>query len=169
MVRETVWHSLGFSCRCPDGLGTIVNALGVSCRGAAGLGDWQRRTLSGCLLQVPSWSGRPSETVADCLGLSYRYTDDLGTVADCLGVSLHGVWVPTKRQATSSRVVRGGLRSLDSMSNNTRSTDDRRSLLNPVIVARRLFAGTTIVARLWSLSLSWTQNSAVLGPLGPVK
>ncbi|KAH3861389.1 hypothetical protein DPMN_024317 [Dreissena polymorpha] len=59
-------------------------------------------------MQVPSWSGRPSETVADCLGLSYRCPDDLGTVADCLGVSLHGVWVPTNRQATTSSRGVGG-------------------------------------------------------------
>ncbi|KAH3691326.1 hypothetical protein DPMN_192377 [Dreissena polymorpha] len=51
----------------------------------------------------------------------------------------------------------GGLRSLDRMSNNARSTDDRRSLLNPVFVARRLFAGTTIVTRPWSLPLKQTQ------------
>ncbi|KAH3856208.1 hypothetical protein DPMN_098791 [Dreissena polymorpha] len=67
--------------------------------------------------------------------------------------------MPTKRQATISRGVKGGLRSLDSMSNNARSTDDRRSLLNSVIVARRLFAGTTIVARPWSLSLNRTLQS----------
>ncbi|KAH3690553.1 hypothetical protein DPMN_191224 [Dreissena polymorpha] len=36
--------------------------------------------MSCSLLQVPSWSGRPSETVTDCLGLSYRCPDDLGTV-----------------------------------------------------------------------------------------
>ncbi|KAH3741383.1 hypothetical protein DPMN_048108 [Dreissena polymorpha] len=70
--------------------------------------------------------------------------------------------MPTKRQATSSqatssRGVRGGLRSLDSMSNNARSTDDRRSPFNPVIVARRLFAGTTILTRPWSLSLNRAQ------------
>ncbi|KAH3777168.1 hypothetical protein DPMN_178605 [Dreissena polymorpha] len=65
--------------------------------------------------------------------------------------------MPTKRQATSSRGVRGRLRSLDNMSNNARSIDDRRSPLNTAIVARRLFAGTTIVARPWSLSLNRTQ------------
>ncbi|KAH3709186.1 hypothetical protein DPMN_068648 [Dreissena polymorpha] len=118
---------------------------------------WHRRRLSWNLLQVLIWYGRPSETVANCLGLSYRCSDDLGTVADCLGVSWHMFWVPTKRQATSSRGVRGRLRSLESMSNNALSTDDRRFLLNPVIVARRLFAGTTIVARPWSLSLNRTQ------------
>ncbi|KAH3895402.1 hypothetical protein DPMN_019566 [Dreissena polymorpha] len=64
-------------------------------------------------------------------------------------VILHGFWLPTKRQATnsqatSSRGVRGGLRSKYSTSNNARSTDDRRSPFNPVIVARRLFS----VARL---------------------
>ncbi|KAH3707576.1 hypothetical protein DPMN_066986 [Dreissena polymorpha] len=64
--------------------------------------------------------------------------------------------MPTKRQATSSRGVRGRLRSLDIMSNNARSIDDRRSPLNTAIVARRLFAGTTIVARPWSLSLNRT-------------
>ncbi|KAH3864220.1 hypothetical protein DPMN_027236 [Dreissena polymorpha] len=65
--------------------------------------------------------------------------------------------MPTKRQATSSRGVRGRLRSLDNMSNNARSIDDRRSPLNTAIVARRLFAGTTIVARPWSLSLNRAQ------------
>ncbi|KAH3847590.1 hypothetical protein DPMN_089917 [Dreissena polymorpha] len=65
--------------------------------------------------------------------------------------------MPTKRQATSSRGVRGRLRSLDNMSNNARSIDDRRSPLNTAIVARRLFVGTTIVARPWSLSLNRTQ------------
>ncbi|KAH3691313.1 hypothetical protein DPMN_192364 [Dreissena polymorpha] len=119
--------------------------------------SWHHRILYWSLLHVPSWSERPSKTVADCLRLSYRCPDDLGTVSDCLGVSWHGFWVPTKRQATSSRGVMGVLRSLDSMSNNARSTDDRRSLLNPVIVARRLFACTTIVARPWSLSLNRTQ------------
>ncbi|KAH3784804.1 hypothetical protein DPMN_162875 [Dreissena polymorpha] len=118
--------------------------------------SWHRRRLSWSLLQVSSWCGRPSETVTDCLGLSLRCPDDLGTVAYCMGVSWHGFWVPTKRQATRCRGVRGGLRSLDSMSNNTRSTDDRRSLLNPIIVARRLFASSTIVARPWSLSLNRT-------------
>ncbi|KAH3737239.1 hypothetical protein DPMN_043821 [Dreissena polymorpha] len=86
--------------------------------------------------------------------------DDLGTGTDCLGVFWNGFWVPTKRHATSSRGVRGGLRSLDSVSKNARSTDDCRSLLNPVIVARRLFPGTTIIARPWSLSLNRT-----LGPI----
>ncbi|KAH3714630.1 hypothetical protein DPMN_057315 [Dreissena polymorpha] len=43
-------------------------------------------------------------------------------------------------QATSSRGVRGGLRSLDSTSSNARSTDDRRSPFNPVIYRR-----TTII------------------------
>ncbi|KAH3861385.1 hypothetical protein DPMN_024313 [Dreissena polymorpha] len=37
----------------------------------------------------------PSETVENCVGLSYRCPDDLGTVAVCLGVSWHGFWVPT--------------------------------------------------------------------------
>ncbi|KAH3734984.1 hypothetical protein DPMN_041444 [Dreissena polymorpha] len=120
--------------------------------------SWHRHRLSLSLLQVPSWSGRPSETAADCLGLSNRCSDELGAVADCLGVSWHGFRVPTKRQATSSRGVRGGLLSLDSMSNNARSTDNRRSLLNPVIVVRRLFADTTIVARPWSLLLNRTQD-----------
>ncbi|KAH3858846.1 hypothetical protein DPMN_101486 [Dreissena polymorpha] len=77
-------------------------------------------------------------------------------------VILHGFWLPTKRQATcsqatSSRGVRGGLRSFDSTSNNARSTDDRRSPFNPVIVARQLFAGTTILTRPWSLSLNRAQ------------
>ncbi|KAH3823776.1 hypothetical protein DPMN_125598 [Dreissena polymorpha] len=99
--------------------------------------SWHRCRLSWKLLQVPSWFGRPFETVADCLPVSYRCLNDLGTFADFLGVSWHGFIVPTKRRATSSRGVRGGLRSLDSMLNNARSTDDRRSPLNPVIVARR--------------------------------
>ncbi|KAH3728643.1 hypothetical protein DPMN_054602 [Dreissena polymorpha] len=77
--------------------------------------------------------------------MSYMCPDDLGKVADCLGVFWHGFWVPTKRHATSSRGVRGGLRSLDSMSDNARLTDDRRSLLNPVIVARRLFPGSGLM------------------------
>ncbi|KAH3752329.1 hypothetical protein DPMN_186945 [Dreissena polymorpha] len=62
----------------------------------------------------------------------------------------------------SSRGVRGGLRSLYSTSNNARSTDDRRSPFNPVIVARRLFAGTTILTRPWSLSLNRAQVSNAL-------
>ncbi|KAH3737331.1 hypothetical protein DPMN_043914 [Dreissena polymorpha] len=49
--------------------------------------SWHRRRLFWSLLQVPSWSWSPSETVTDCLGLSYRCPDDLGTVEDCLGVS----------------------------------------------------------------------------------
>ncbi|KAH3840441.1 hypothetical protein DPMN_113890 [Dreissena polymorpha] len=40
--------------------------------------------MSWSLLQVSSWGGRPSETVTDCLGLSYMCSDDLGTVAYCL-------------------------------------------------------------------------------------
>ncbi|KAH3820908.1 hypothetical protein DPMN_122657 [Dreissena polymorpha] len=44
------------------------------------------------------------------------------------------------------------------MSNNARSTDDRRSPLNPVIVARRFFASTTIFARPCSLSLNRTED-----------
>ncbi|KAH3753198.1 hypothetical protein DPMN_187832 [Dreissena polymorpha] len=50
----------------------------------------------------------------------------------------------------------GRLRSLDNMSNNARSIDDRRFPLNTAIVTRRLFAGTTIIARPWSLSLNRT-------------
>ncbi|KAH3770762.1 hypothetical protein DPMN_172055 [Dreissena polymorpha] len=58
--------------------------------------------------------------------------------------------MPTKRQATSSRGVRGRLQSLDNMSNNARSIDDRRSPLNTAIVARRLLWDTKGVETLTS-------------------
>ncbi|KAH3891873.1 hypothetical protein DPMN_015983 [Dreissena polymorpha] len=58
--------------------------------------------MSWSLLQVSSWCGRPFETVTDCLGLSYRCSDDLGTVAYCLGVTWH---VVVCRQSVKRRAV----------------------------------------------------------------
>ncbi|KAH3851263.1 hypothetical protein DPMN_093743 [Dreissena polymorpha] len=73
---------------CSDGLDTIADCLRVSCRCPSGLRDfWQRRRLSGGLLQVPRRSVRLSGTVKDYLKVSCRYQDGFGAVTDCLSVS----------------------------------------------------------------------------------
>ncbi|KAH3707589.1 hypothetical protein DPMN_066999 [Dreissena polymorpha] len=62
-------------------------------------------------------------------------------------IKLETIRVHFARVLNADKASSDELRSLDNMSNNARSIDDRRSPLNTAIVARRLFAGTTINRR----------------------